>query len=43
MRTLRTGKVTVGSRQRLFIGGTLIDFASTTYPILDEQGHAGCR
>lgn len=39
MRTLRTGKVTVGSRQRLFIGGTLIDFASTTYPILDEQGH----
>lgn len=39
MRTLRTGKVTVGSRQRLFIGNTLIDFASTTYPILDDQNN----
>ena len=39
MRTLRTGKVTVGSRQRLFIGNTLIDFESTTYPILDDQNN----
>lgn len=38
MRTLRTGTVTVGERQRLVSGNMQLDFTSTTYPILDEQG-----